>query len=130
MATLSTFAAIIAICICAILVAVIRHKHSIIVRLTDKIETCSRDLNDLKSRHEGLLKTYHTFRQLSRDFIEAQEAPATYHVRSLDAGYFAVIRRCQVRGRDYYIMIKRFTDPDTAYNLSEAEDLCDKLNEK
>lgn len=130
MATLSTFAAIISICICAILVAVIRHKQTIIVRLTDEIETCSRDLKALKSSYEGLLKTYHTFRRLSRDFIEAQEAPASYHVHSLDAGYFGVIRRCQVRGRDYDIMIKRFTDPDTAYNLSEAEDLCDKLNEK
>lgn len=107
-----------------------RRRWRIIERLRETTYGLEEELDRLKIKNRSLESFNEALSQLSKDFVEAQEAPATYHVRSLDAGYFAVIRLCQVRGRDYYIMIKRFTDPDTAYNLSEAEDLCDKLNEK
>lgn len=71
----------------------------------------------------------YALQQLGKDFARVEDAPATYHVSSLNAGYFAVLRRCCIRDKHYDIVIKRFTDSDTSYNLREAEDLCDKLNE-
>lgn len=99
-------------------------------RFQCRLDNRDQRIDDLLTENAALQSSNKALCQLINDHTIALSASSTYHVRSLDAGYFAVIRRCQVRGRNYDILIKRFTDPDTAYNLSEAEDLCDKLNEK
>lgn len=44
--------------------------------------------------------------------------------------YCEVVRLSNIEGHLYTTLIKSFTDDDNDYNHREAEELCDKLNEK
>lgn len=114
--------------IVAILISV-RYHHRL-QQVYSRLNDYQRRLDRYQCDNESLRRVNDTLRCLGRDFAEMQDAPATYHVHSFSAGYFAVIRRCTLRHKQYDLVIKRFTNPDTSLNLLEAETLCDKLNEK
>lgn len=70
--------------------------------------------------------------------MAADDVHAIYSVRRINAeddaheynGTWAVCRTSCVDGVMYHSCVKIFTDEDDEFNLREAEELCDKLNEK
>lgn len=96
----------------------------------DQVAGLIHDNSKLKAEYDSLKVA--SLRQESRigSLLAALESPADYYVSSNYLGYCTVYRRCIVRGETHRSCIKKFTDPDTDFNLREAEELCDKLNEK
>lgn len=76
--------------------------------------------------------------EIRRCRMAADDVHAIYSVRRINAeddayeynGTWAVCRTSSVDGVIHHSCIKIFTDEDDEFNLREAEELCDKLNEK
>ena len=90
----------------------------------------------------GKLRTKNTnLRNALGRYKEADcDEKATYTVKRIDTlneninpeiwGEWAVVRVTIVNGYIHHTLIKVFTDEDDEFNKNEADELCDKLNEK
>lgn len=54
---------------------------------------------------------------------------AYYYARAVDDTSYEVVRDAYL-GSEQEVIIKRFRDDDAEYNLLQAKELCDKLNEQ
>lgn len=96
----------------------------------DQVAGLIHDNSKLKAEYDALKAASYRLECSISNLLAAQESPADYYVSSNYLGYCTVFRRCIVRGETHRTSIKRFTDPDAEFNLLQAEELCDKLNEK
>lgn len=86
-----------------------------IKELHSKLDIRFREVKDLSTRLERLCKANE-----SKD--------ADYFIGYNNDGNVTVIRRSFIKDWEYHVCIKSFTDEDEAFNLCEAEELCEMLN--
>lgn len=53
-----------------------------------------------------------------------------YYVRETMGSKPAVMRRCEIDGSVFDVFIKDFRDDDNDFNRREADELCEKLNDR
>lgn len=70
------------------------------------------------------------FARMLDDMIEAANADNACYIIAEHNKCVEVWRETSINGNIEHVLIKRFSDEHMEYNQREAQELCDKLNEK
>lgn len=118
MTALTTIAIILALFLGAAIVIALRH-HNIATQLRIKIKVQDERIKSYQEANADI-SAYYSVKQVCTEVPEYKK----YN------GYWGVCRYTSKGGCIIFTTIKVFTDEDNEFNKREAEELCDKLNEK